>query len=279
MNKKALVVVPQKEHNEQKTMKQCSVELYTVSESYDFGTVYQNIKTYCEKHKASYVAMLHDSDYYTENTFDSRKQLIGTKGQKKRDHYHVLVSFAYRVTLSDFALAIGIEDRWIKCLTHEYDFDNMIVYLTHIKYDPAVKHHYPVENFETNIFDYCRFIYDQTVEKMENEKNNPVEYARKLLESVAHKMRMVDLVTAMLEDYDLNVINKYYRILKDYVFEHNQTVDTASVSEILEDKIKCQMKQEKMSDDERIKSLVDAFGCTDIEIAGDVFTVVRKRKE
>ena len=159
-------------HSQQKTMQYCSIELYVETESYNFNEVFERIKQYCADNGSQYVAMLHDSDYYSENTFNDLHQLIGTKGQKKADHCHVLISFKYRVLLSDIAVKFGIEERWIKILKKSIDFDNMIVYLTHIKYDESVKHHYSPSLFDSNITDYCKFIYDNAVAAMESNQAN-----------------------------------------------------------------------------------------------------------
>lgn len=276
---KAKVVVPNKEYTqEQKTLKYCSIELYPDSKSYNFDKVYSNLKEYCNLHHTSYVSMFHDSDYYSENTFNSYKELIGVKGEKKKSHYHVLLSFANRVGLNDIALAFGIEDRWIKILKHDYDFDNMIVYLTHIKYDESVKHHYSPSLFDSNILDYCKFIYDHALKQLESESNNPVQYTMYVLKGLSHKTRVTDIVSVLLDTFDLNVINKYYRIIRDLVFEHNQNVDVEEKEEILTEKIKGAQVKEKLEDDIRIRNLVDSFGCTDIEIGGETFTISRKRE-
>lgn len=120
----------------QKTsVRYCSIELYSVSDSYDCEQVLQTIKEYCVSNGCSYVIAFHDRDIYTENNFDSRKRLIGVKGQPKKPHYHVLIMFPYSRPRSDVALAFGIDERWILKLRKESDFDNMIWYLTHEKYE------------------------------------------------------------------------------------------------------------------------------------------------
>lgn len=276
---KPKLIMPTKEYTQnQKTLKYCSVELYPDSDSYNFDKVYSNLKDYCSLHKVSYVSMYHDSDFYSENTFNSQKELIGVKGQKKKNHYHVLLSFVNRVGLNDLSLALGIEDRWIKILKHDYDFDNMIVYLTHIKYDESVKHHYSPTLFDSNISDYCTFIYDRAISELESNSNNPVSYTMKLLQGLNHKTNVQQIIEVLMYEFDINAINKYYRIIKDLIFEHNQGKDVEDKEQILKDKIKAETVREHLEDDIRIRNLVDSFGCTDIEIGGETFIIHRKKE-
>lgn len=127
----------EKKSNEPKsiTLQYCSIELYQVSDSYDSEQVLQRIKTDCLPPKTAYVIALHDRDVYTEDTFNSYKELIGTKGQKKASHYHILLKLPYRMYRCDIANKLGIEERWILKLKKEQDFDNMIWYVTHEKYE------------------------------------------------------------------------------------------------------------------------------------------------
>lgn len=117
------------------TIQYCSIELYKVSDSYDSESVLQSIKKDALPDKSAYVIAYHDRDVFTENTFNSYKQLIGVKGEPKKPHYHILVRLPYRMYRCDLAQKLGIEERWILKLKKESDFDNMIWYLTHEKYE------------------------------------------------------------------------------------------------------------------------------------------------
>lgn len=117
------------------TIQYCSIELYEVSNSYDSQQILSRIKNGALPNKASYVIAKHDKDVFTENTFNSYKELIGVKGELKKPHYHILIRLPYRMYRCDIAQALGIEERWILKLKKESDFDNMIWYLTHEKYE------------------------------------------------------------------------------------------------------------------------------------------------
>ena len=101
------------------TLQYCSIELYAVSDSYDSKLVLQKIKTGALPNKTSYVIAFHDKDIFTENTFNSYKELIGVKGEPKKPHYHILLRLPYRIYRCDIANALGIEERWILKLKKE----------------------------------------------------------------------------------------------------------------------------------------------------------------
>lgn len=247
-NKKSPVVVPNKEYDkEQKTMEYCSIEVYEVSESYDSEKVINNIKNYCASHNGRYAIMLHNKDYYSENTFDSNYRLIGRKGDKKANHYHCVISFKNRVYLNDIALKFGIEDRWIKILKHDYDFDNMIVYCTHVKYDPLVKEHYSPTLFDSNILDYCSYLYDHVVQMIESEDNNIIGYVIEFFGHIKKKCSYESVFGAILQgNYSVSDYNKYYRVIKDLLIEHNQLFDAKIQEEKTTDMI--QMLQGQLAD-------------------------------
>lgn len=133
--KSIINALPKKEENEAKTIKQCSIELYEVSDSYDSKQILSNIKEFALSNQTAYVIVFHDKDVFTEDTFNSYKQLVGRKGEPKKPHYHVLLKFPYRMNLGDVALRFGIEERWILKLKKESDFDRMIWYVTHEAYE------------------------------------------------------------------------------------------------------------------------------------------------
>lgn len=236
-----------KHEQEQKTLKFCSIEIYEVSKDYDSKKVIESIKDYCASHNCKYAIMLHNNDFYTKDTFDSDFRLIGHKGDKKANHYHCLIAFKNRVGLNDIAIAFGVEDRWIKILKHDYDFDNMVVYLTHIKYDPLVKTHYSPTLFDSNIQDYCSYLYDQVVSDMESEQNNICTFVIAYLHTLEKKCTYESLIMAIFQGgYGLNEYNKYYRVIKDLLIEHNQNFDSEVNAEKTTDMI--QMLQGQLAD-------------------------------
>lgn len=215
-----------KEYYEDKpvTCKAVTIELYKVTDSYDSAKVLESIKEFCDRKKAQYTIMLHDQDVYKQDTYNNHV-LVGRKGQRKADHYHICIYLKNRLSINDLAIAFGIEDRWIKKLKKDVDFDNMIVYCTHIRYPEEDKHHYPVESFDTNIMDYCQYLYDLEIEKQEHQQNNVVVDFMNYLKEDDYKVSYQKMINILLAEHDLNEINKYYRILDSLIREHNKEFD------------------------------------------------------
>lgn len=256
------------------TLQNCSIELYPDTESYNFGEVMNNINFYCSQNDCQYAIMLHDQDYYSEDTYSNR-ELIGRKGQKKSDHYHYLIHFPHRVVLTTIADKFGIEPRWIKRLKKDQDFDNMLIYCTHIRYDDKIKHHYEPDNYNTNIMDYIRYLYDLELKKIDDVQKNIVNDTITILKSEDHKYSVERLVLDLENlDYGINDILKYYRILKDLIVEHNQEIERMNIIE----NAKAKAYQTAYMEKNQMFDLADAFGSTEIERDEKNYYLVRTEK-
>lgn len=206
------------------TLQYCTLEIYEASEDYKSGKgidIINKIKTLADEKKYSYSIIFHDNDFYTENTFDSYKRLIGTKGQKKANHYHVVIGFRYRVQLSDVAIWFDIPDKFIEKLKGEKDYDNLLTYLTHVKYDEKIKTHYSVDSIDSNIKDYCVFLYDQAVKSIEENQNNIINYLMETLSNYPKRISYAETILILENEYNIGDILKYFRIIEKLVFEHN----------------------------------------------------------
>lgn len=209
------------------TIKYCSLLLYEKSDSYGGRTgkdIIDEIVKLSEEMKFNYSYIFHDDDYFEEDTFDSNKNLIGVKGEKKDNHYHVVIGFRYRIVLSDFALKLHIEDRFIEKLKKEIDYDNMLIYLTHIR--SPNKHEYEFQSVHSNILDYNRYLYEKALEQLEDNKKNIINHCIDFIKSKkSKKIRYIDLYNYLVGmDIGINEYNKYYRIIKDLVIDHNQLI-------------------------------------------------------
>ncbi len=83
----------------------------------------------------------HDKDMH--ETWDDKKQQMII--DYKSNHGHWVVRFVKGTgkTLPEIALAVGLEPQFLaKPKSGRYSYDNMVSYLTHIKYDEEDKHNY-----------------------------------------------------------------------------------------------------------------------------------------
>lgn len=223
------------------TLQYCAIEVYETSEYYNGKSgeeIIEKIVSSADDKGYSYCIMKHDNDFYTENTFDSNHRLIGKKGMKKENHWHVVLGLKYRLPLSDVALWFGIPDRFIKKLKSEKDFDNMLVYLTHIKYHQDIKTHYDPSLCVSNIEEYFMFLYDNALKQIEENEINVATYVISYLQDVKHKVDYRKIIPDLLLEYQINDILKYFRIIEKLVQEHNQQFDIDIQHEKATDMIK-----------------------------------------
>lgn len=261
------------------TAKAVTIEIYEVSESYDSVLVLKKIKEYCNEKGTQYAIMKHDQDIFSKDTFSKDHRLLGRKGQKKDTHYHINLYFKNRVHISDLSIAFGIEDRWIQKLKKDQDFDNMLIYCTHIRYDESEKHHYEPSLYDSNIQDYINALYDVEIEKQESAQDNIVCFLSKYLVSFDKKMSYQSMIDVLLKnDYEINQILKYYRILSDLVREHNNNMDYNDLSNAV---AKARADADMVNQDrlDKISGLADTFGTTKIEINGKTYMLTNIEKE
>lgn len=179
--------------------------LYKDSQSYDFDKVIDNIEN--DKHVVSYAYIEHDNDFFNEETFDKNGHLLGHKGEKKKDHVHVVCSFSSRKTLSDISLWLGVPQNHIeKCK----NFDGSILYLTHRNAED--KFQYDVDNVHTNIKDYVTYLHDNYVPKL-----NPIPMLYKYLEDVQYPT-----FNGFVKFIGMNEVKcslKYWGVVRDIIKE------------------------------------------------------------
>lgn len=271
------------EKKESVTIQQCSIELYEVSDSYDCKSVLQKLKTYCEDVKAQYVIAFHNNDFYAENTFDDHKRLVGVKGTKKSNHYHCVIHFPYRIKLSDLAIRLGIDDRWIMIIKKESGFDEMIWYVTHEAYPIDIKAHYEYQLFDTNIMDYVEWLVQSRREKIEQGNKNIVHDFIKILDGYDKKISYQQFYQIFQGlEYGINDIKQYYQILKDIMISHNaEQYIQEKIDGIVDRKfIEAKVKDKNMI--ENLEKTVDSFGCVTIDDNGKKYVLTNaqiKRKD
>lgn len=228
------------------TIQYCALEIYETSDDYNGRSgedILMNIRDQATKHKFNYAIMKHDRDIFNENTFDKNRKLIGIKGNSKKVHWHVVIALPYRMPLSDVALWFGLPDRFITKLKTEKDFDNMLVYLTHIKYPEDQKAHYEPDQVITNIPEYFRYMYDLALKQIEDNQQNIITFVIIYLSGIKHKVDFNKLIPDLQIEYQINDILKYFRIIEKLVQEHNHKFDIDVQHEKSTDMIKVMQGQ------------------------------------
>lgn len=255
-----------------------TIELYPEDENYDCDKVLKAIVERCTELDCLYAYCLHDNDFFSENTFDSNKRLIGRKGQKKKNHYHVVIMFNYPTVIGDFMLSIGFSQiRFVKKLKKPLEVDNMILYLSHIKYPNKHQYHNNGDvtgYIESNRFDYCNYLH------LTYHPKSAIKYAIKLSQENTHRyIRKEDVFLACDEaEIGYDDYLKAYRVVKDIIDEHNRELEIISPN--LEKAYVRQMsemnkKEESLKkSDKAIRELAETFGSIRVEFDGKEMMVV-----
>lgn len=261
-----------------------TLELYEQDENYDCDKILKAIIRECEERDCLYAYCLHDSDFFTENTFDVNKRLIGKKGQKKQNHYHVVIQFNYPSIIGDFINKLGLDDeakfsRFIKKLKNPREIDNMLLYLSHIKY-PNKHPYYDLETKEvtkyivSNRLDYCNYIH------MTYKPKSAIKYAIRMCEEHEGRYLLKSDVFMACDEAEIGYDDylKAYRVVKDIIDEHNRTLEIVSPKleqsymRLVKDK-QLDQKDSELTD-KKIRELAETFGAIRVEFAGKDMMVV-----
>ena len=254
-----------------------ALEFYTVDESYKADVVLDKLIKRCEELDCLYAYILHDKDIYTDNTFDKSKKLLGRKGELKKAHYHFVVQFNYPSVIGDFILTTDIPIRFVKKLRNSGEVDNMLLYLSHIKYPNKYQYHKngDIKGYiVTNRFDYIEWLH------MSYKPKSAIKYA--ITYSQEHQGRYIRtgdyFLQADQDEISYDEFLKTYRVVKDILNEHNKEVEIVSPwfdSECAKMQTKVNKAQRHECDnDKRIRMLAETFGCTRVEFDGKEMLVV-----
>lgn len=273
------LIVPKKQYTEnQKSIRGATIEVYEETIDYKYDDVIKKIKEIVNKNNGSYAIMRHDDDYYTENTFDKNHRMIGKKGDKKKTHYHINIWISKRIGLNDLCLAIGIEDRWIKILKKEYDFDNMIIYCTHLLHPE--KTYYEPSKYDTNIAEYIDYVCEHAERNIVDENNHILKYWKEFELTHPEYITYKNFVYSYLNEcemyntgLDIKELRLYFNVIKEMVKEHNDEKRNDDLVLLARDRAKKEIKNAKQDKYEKISKLCDTFGATYIEIDGQKYFI------
>ena len=209
--KKHVESLPKKEDANTKKVQRFNMLLYTETDSYRIKSVLDWVQT-CDK-VVSYAFIKHDADIFTEDTFDSNGLLIGRMGEKKKDHYHVVVNLAYRTPICDLSTWMGVPQRFIEnCKS----LDGSLLYLTHR--NAPEKHQYPCDNVVTNIKPYHDMLWNNYEEKR---SLDDLFYEYLFQASATKKPLSLSAFHEYLRDMDISSsqVRKTWNIYRDLINE------------------------------------------------------------
>ena len=103
----------------------------------------------------TYYYILHDKDFYDDDSINDDGSYNHKKGDVKKAHHHLLLYFTDGITLSSLAKKLHLEgqENYIKFWSSNDPKgrkDYRIQYLVHYKSKTEFKHEYPIENINTN---------------------------------------------------------------------------------------------------------------------------------
>lgn len=218
--------------------------------------------------QCSWAYILHDKDFYTENTFNEKHELIGKQGEKKKEHYHLYCYLYSPLTIGDIAQHLQCETKDIEKVKPKH-YDNKLLYLTHICYDETKKHRYLLKEVHTNIKDYIQNLY-MNYQPKENIIPLVIKYSD---DNKDRKITKKDFVKLCLEKDMLQDVKSLYNICKDIIDEHNKNVEFYQ-KENENDYFKAQLERRKTQEMwQKISHLCDSFGCTTLDNDGEIYVI------
>lgn len=218
--------------------------LYPETTSYNYNDVIRTIET--SSHISSYAYIVHDRDFFTEETYDKKGHFIGHKGQKKDPHTHVVIALTSPSLISDISSWLGIPERFIeKCK----NFENSLLYLTHRNAEDKVP--YSCDEVTSNIDQYIRYIYNSYVPK-----RSPIQYLYMYLDTTEYPTYR-QFIKFVPEEYWKD-IRPYWSMIRDILGECKK-LDKGYEEDMM-----------KRSDEirhmrEAIKTLCEKFGTCDVD--------------
>lgn len=244
----------------------CTLLLYTDTTDYQFPIVFNKIKQFVKDNECHYAYILHDKDIYDNNEYDSNYRLIGAKGELKKLHYHIVIDFHKQYELSKLGNEFGINTRFIKVLKPK-DIDNMLLYLTHIKYN-GLKTLYSIDDVKGNIYDYVKYLNDSY------KPNDVISNILYLIDNTKEYIYLDDIVKFILKNnLDYSVFRKDFNIIRNLLQEHNQIFNNNKLDKVIDDELIRLKKKEDI-----LESNINLFGCVYSSIGNTDVMIIKNEK-
>ena len=221
----------------------------------------------------AYAYIKHDKDVYEKNTYDSNYNLLGIKGDLKKEHYHCYVKFNSPIPTSRIEEIFNIKSSDYHAFKPK-DFDNKLVYLTHMFHPEKVQ--YRVLDIKTNIQNYILDLYE------ERSKANNLELVPFIVDYVSRYdfdsiISLRSLIPVLISNgFKSQEIKGSIYLINSLLNEHNRLAN--ETSSFLQARALEYMRDNKYLD-EKIKQIVDNFGFGRIELDGETYIVCKDKKK
>lgn len=221
----------------------------------------------------AYAYIKHDKDIYEKNTYDSHYNLLGIKGDLKKEHYHCYVKFNSPIPISRIEEIFNIKSTDYHVFKPK-DFDNKLVYLTHMFHPDKVQ--YKVLDIKSNIQNYILDLYE------ERSKANTLELVPFIVDYVSRydfdtKISLQMLIPILIKNgFKSQEIKGSIYLINSLLNEHNRLAD--ETSSFIQARALEYMRDNKYLD-EKIKQIVDNFGFGRIELDGETYIVCKDKNQ
>lgn len=228
--------------------------LYEDTTDYDCLSLLSDIEQYCNDKGYLFCSILHDKDYYLQNTYDDNYNLVGKVGELKKPHLHVLVAQDSYSYLCDLSTRFHLQQHYFQRVKK---VDAYINYLTHK--DEPKKHLYSFDDIHTNRPNFVGYVLDTY------HINDVMHYVYNRCCDDTKNFNFRDLVSYCV-DNGLQIKPKDFQLIRELINEHksiyhqniqlDNSLDKARVRSLAQLKKSC---DEELNHVKKINKLSNVF--------------------
>ncbi len=216
----------------------------------------------------------HDKDTYDKDTYDSNFNLLGKRGELKKEHYHCYIKFYSPMPIDRFETTFGLKSSEYHVVKPK-DFDNKLLYLTHCLHPD--KYQYDISDISSNIPHYIQSVYDdRLIYKKENIELLP--FVLDYINVYGYDSPIITscLISDLLKSgYKANEVRQNIYLINTLVSEHNRYCDVCSEYMI---KKSVDRAKENAYVDSKVKTIIDNFGFGRFDIDNETYIICKENK-
>lgn len=167
----------------------------------------------------------HNQDIFEEDTFKTNGELLGYKGEPKKEHIHICLMCGKPIDKLKIKQYVGIDLKWIEPFRPKYIKDKLL-YLCHKKHPN--KHQYDFVEIYTNRYEYVKSVYEEY-----DAIKQPItiyDIFNNLDKKDKH-IKYKDFVSICIDnEINLKDIKSYWYLFKDLIKEHNDYKDNKDIA-------------------------------------------------